>query len=315
MGFDWDAIFPYGVRRYIVPPTLRHWEGFQLAYRQPITIWRLRYMLDPEYTIEAPTWEQLLRGELPPRFRYRHFDIAKRNGGKRQIAEPGVDLKRLQHAIVEQMLRSRPLHRAVTGYRRGYSVADHVWPHVGARTIITADIRDFFPSTTRYRIRAFWRDYPLQFTDPEIQLLTNLTTYRGCLPQGAPTSPTLSNLVNHPLDARLTKLIRQSSGQYTRYADDMVFSWQTKSRPPTDFEPTVRRILREYGYHLHAQKGWQVWSRHDEAHITGVVVKRNGTVDVPDDMLAKMRALRTGDAADALVLAGYEGYLRMIRRR
>ncbi|MEM6529109.1 MAG: reverse transcriptase family protein, partial [Chloroflexota bacterium] len=190
----------------------------------------------------------------------------------------------------------------------------------GARTVITADIQDFFPSTTRYRVRQFWRNQTTyrggpQFNDAEVQLLTNLTTYRGALPQGAPTSPMLSNLINRELDVRLHKLVTQSGGRYTRYADDLVFSWQTRPRPPTDFEFTVRRILREYGYTLHPRKGWAVWSRRDEPEFTGVVLTRGGGVDVPEPMRKRIRELERSDAeSDRLQLAGYNGYRKMVQR-
>jgi RNA-directed DNA polymerase len=191
----------------------------------------------------------------------------------------------------------------------------HAWAHAGARTVITADIADFFPSTTRYRVRQYWRSHRQTTHDAEVQLLTNLTTYRGSLPQGAPTSPSLSNLVNRELDNRLNKLVTQSGGSYTRYADDMVFSWMNRHRPPSDFEFTVRRILREYGYRLNTQKGWQIWSRTDEPEITGLVLTKRGTVDIPDVMKQKMKQLaQSDDEYDTFVLSGYEGYRQMISR-
>jgi hypothetical protein len=125
----------------------------------------------------------------------------------------------------------------------------------------------------------------------------------------------LSNLVNKQLDIRLFKLVKQHNGRYTRYADDMVFSWQTRSRPPSDFEFTVRRILREYGYRLHPRKGWAVWSRNDEPQVTGLVLTKRGEVDVPDSMREIMKELRrSDDENDLFRLAGYEGYRQMLQQ-
>lgn len=276
-------------------------------------LYTVRWQIDPSY--QAPI-EELLAGRFPPRYRYRHFTIPKKDGSKRAIMEPLPPLKAMQHAILENYLMHDRPHRAAVGYRKGMSVADHAWAHAGARTIITADIQDFFPSTTRYRIRSYWRDHPrYRLNEPAVQLLTNLTTYRGSLPQGAPTSPALSNLVNKELDTRLHAIIGQSGGVYTRYADDLVFSWQGRSRPPTDFEQLIRRILREYGYTVHPKKGWNVWSREDEPEITGTVLLKNGSVDIPPTLRDHMKQLaQSRDPYDQFRLAGYEGYRQMIRR-
>lgn len=318
----WDHFLPYHVRRHLLPYQFeniwRQIKPHRYEYRRD-PIQQLRYALADHYHPPVP-YEALLRGRLPKYYRYRHFTIPKKDGTRREIAEPGVDLKKMQYRIIEQYLKREKPHRTAIAYQKGKSIADHAWAHAGAHTVITADMQDFFPSTTRYRVRQFWREQTLyagrpQFNDTEVQLLTNLTTYRGALPQGAPTSPVLSNLVNRELDARLHKLVTQSGGRYTRYADDMVFSWQTRSRPPTDFEFTVRRMLREYGYTLHPHKGWQVWSRRDEPEFTGVVLTRDGGVDVPEPMRKRIRELeRSSDETDHLQLAGYNGYRQMVQR-
>lgn len=259
------------------------------------------------------SWDELERGKLPPRFRYRHFSVPKADGSPRHLAEPGVDLKAMQYRIIEYFLHRQRPHAAAIGYRRRMSIADHAWAHAGAQTIITADIADFFPSTRRYRVRQFWKAHPFCRTAGDVQLLTNLTTYRGSLPQGAPTSPLLSNLVNRDLDARLKRLAAESGGRYTRYADDLAFSWQMRGRPPSDLEASVRRVLRDAGYRLHPRKGWQVWSRGDEPEITGVVLTQDGRVDLPPALLATMRDLARQDPTDPR-LAGYDGYRQMVTR-
>ncbi|MEO0564823.1 MAG: reverse transcriptase domain-containing protein, partial [Chloroflexota bacterium] len=279
----------------------------------PNNTFGVRYRLSETAYLEP--WDELERGVLPPRFRYRHFTVPKKDGSPRELAEPGAALKAMQYKIIENFLAHAKPHHSAVGYRRGHSIADHAWAHAGARTIITADIADFFPSTKRYRVRQYWKDHRYVHNSQEITLLTNLTTYRGSLPQGAPTSPMLSNLVNVELDRRLHKLVTESGGAYTRYADDIAFSWRARARPPSDFEGVVRRVLREYGYRLHSgDKGWAVWSRKDEPEITGVRLTRSGGVDLPEPMLRHMRELaRSGD--DPSRLAGYQGYRQMIRGR
>ncbi len=309
-----NALFHYPLQQMWANIQPRRYEYIQ----DPL--YRLRYLLTTGYSRQVP-YDALLRGKLPPRYRYRHFTTPKKDGTRRKLAEPGVDLKAMQHTILANLLASDIPHQATVGYRKGMSVADHAWPHAGARTIITADIQDFFPSTKRYRVRQYWHSYvnrywhPQELNDHEVQLLTNLTTYLGALPQGAPTSPALSNLVNKAMDARLYNIAAHSGGRYTRYADDIVFSWRLQTRPPSDFEGTVRRVLREYGYRLHPRKGWHVWSRTDEPEFTGVVLTAGGGVDVPPSMRRLMEGLAASDDPyDWHRLQGYKGYRQMVQR-
>jgi hypothetical protein len=309
-----DDFLPYHLRYALIPqPMQRMWGAIvQRTYPEvPAQLQRFQYQLFG-YAYNAHM-RPLLNGELPPRYRYRHFTVPKADGTLREIAEPGVDLKAVQYKILGLYLAKEKPHPAAIGYRRHKSAADHAWAHAGAQTIITADIEDFFPSTTRYRVRQLWKEHSQQFNDLEVTLLTNLTTYRGALPQGAPTSPVLSNLVNVGLDVRLAALAKQTGATYTRYADDLAFSWKMRPNPPADFERAVRRTLHDFGYRLHPRKGWQVWSRADEPQITGGVLKRNGTVDIAPELLQTMATLEA--AGDSARLMGYRGYRQMMTQR
>jgi hypothetical protein len=285
-------------------PPVKHpyeWPLYTLA------TYRLGLSMDAAYQLMDGGW-------MPPRFRYRHFNIPKKDGSAREIVEPGPLLKAVQRKILRLYLSKPKPHPAALGFRRKKSIADHAWAHAGAATVITADIEDFFPNTTRQRVKSWW--HAQGFSTLETRLLTSLTTYRGSLPQGAPTSPALSNLVNAEMDAALDRRARQSGGTYTRYADDLVFSWPHGWEPPADFEQAVRAVLREYGYRLHPRKGWHIWRRREEPEITGVHLTRQGTVDIPDSMRRIIRQLaRSDDERDQERLAGYIGYEQMITRR
>lgn len=290
----------FGIPTLYQPPVKHQWEWalYMMTYR-------LGLNLDMAYRLMEP-------GPLPARYRYRHFTVPKQDGTRREIVEPGPNLKAIQRRILQLYLNTLKPHPAALGFRRKKSIADHARAHAGAALIITADIQDFFPNTNRQRIKTFWRQQG--FSTLEVRLLTALTTYRGALPQGAPTSPPLSNLVNYELDAALDRRVKQSGGTYTRYADDMVFSWPDLAYPPADFEQTVRALLREVGYSLHPRKGWRVWVRRDEPQVTGVVLKCDGSVDIPDSMRRIMRELaRSDNPDDRARLAGYQGYQSMIR--
>ncbi len=251
----------------------------------------------------------LERDSLYPDLRYRHFSKPKADGTPRKLAEPDSRLKDIQQQIRKQYLKRAPAHPAAVGFRRKKSTADHAAAHAGAHTIVTADMVDFFPNTRAHRVESWWATIFPDFPDAA-RLYTLLTTYKDSLPQGAPTSPDLSNLVNFDLDAALERRVKNSGGVYTRYCDDLAFSWRGRSDMPSDFEAGVRGALGEYGYRLHE---WQVFAGHDEPELTGIVLKRNGSLDLPDDMRQTMRQLaRSGDTAR---LDGYRAYEHMVKRR
>ncbi len=257
--------------------------------------------------------ELLAAGSLHPHFHYRHFTKPKKGGGHREIVEPDIKLKRVQREILARYLETEQPHPAAIAYRKKKSIADHVWAHAGAEVLVTADVQDFFPSTREARVQDWWRE---RVADDLARLLTLLTTYRGELPQGAPTSPGLSNLVNCELDERLTGRASAAGARYTRYCDDMVFSWREGSGPPSDFENSVRAVLHEFGYTLHLEKGWRVYHRRDEPEITGVILTRHGRVCLPDNLRRAMRALtHSKDPRDARRLAGYQGFQAMVTKR
>jgi hypothetical protein len=252
-------------------------------------------------------------GTLAPHFHYRRFFKPKRDGGRRELAEPDPTLKRIQYEIISRYFGLEQIHPAAVAYQRGKSTADHIWAHAGAQVIVLADIEDFFPNTRAARIEDWWRG---RVDDDTARLLTILTTDRGGLPQGAPTSPGLSNFVNRELDAHLTQRAAVAGARYTRYCDDLAFSWAVGWGPPSGFEPGVRAALNEFGYTLHPAKGWLVSTRRDEPEVTGAVLARSGGVRVPERLQRAMRALaRSSDPRTADRLRGYEGYAAMITRR
>jgi hypothetical protein len=252
-------------------------------------------------------------GSLHPHFRYRLFSKPKKGGGLRAIVEPDPRLKQVQRAVIAHFFKVERPHPAAVAYREKRSVADHVWPHAGAEVLVAADVADFFPATQAWRVEAWWRE---RVEDGPARLLTLLTTYRGGLPQGAPTSPALSNFLNRELDERLARRAEAAGACYTRYCDDMAFSWRRGPGPPADFENGVRATLHEYGYVLHPEKGWRVYRRRDEPEITGVILTRHGGVRLPDRMRQTMRALAwSRDPRDADRLGGYRGYEAMVRKR
>lgn len=152
--------------------------------------------------------EEELRAVRPA---YRRFRIPKRSGGMREVAAPEKPLKTLQRRILRRLLNRLPCHPHVTGFERGRSIATNAAQHLGKSVVVRMDIRDFFASTRSVRVEHFFRR--IGWSSKAAQLLVHLCTDRGGLPQGAPTSPRLANLVNYRLDARLAALAAKEIGR------------------------------------------------------------------------------------------------------
>jgi RNA-directed DNA polymerase len=142
-------------------------------------------------------------GAAPARH-YTTFRIPKRNGGSREISAPRPALKHVQLWIHTALLSALIPHEASHGFAPGRSIVTNASPHVGAELILKLDLRDFFPSISRRQVQGIFRR--AGYTVPVARLLTSLTTFGGGLPQGAPTSPALANLVAYGMDARLTRI-------------------------------------------------------------------------------------------------------------
>jgi RNA-directed DNA polymerase len=220
---------------------------------------------------------------------YRELKLPKKSGGTRTIHAPDDNLKNLQRTILRRVLGGLSAHPAAMGFERGQSIATNAAVHVGKAVILKMDLRDFFMRTTAKRVRAYF--VKIGWGGEAADALVRLTTHRGGLPQGAPTSPRLSNLVNYGLDARLFALGMKVGATYTRYADDMTFSI------PDDHRMTVAQLIlvtrdavKEYGYQLHTDKKLRILRRHDRMTVTGLVC--NQTLNLPREMRRKLRAVQ-----------------------
>jgi hypothetical protein len=220
----------------------------------------------------------------------------KPDGSVRLLEAPKRRLKALQTVVLRKILELIPVHEAAHGFRRGHSIRTFAAPHVGRHVVLRVDIRQFFPSITRARILALWMaaGYP----EPVALRLAALCTTRmpvGALetlpvtmspeskfalrqrheiphlPQGAPTSPTLANLVAFKLDCRLSGLAISAGATYTRYADDLLFSGDA------DFAAGAERLLAKVGAIL-IEEGFEANMRKNRVQRRGVSQRAVGMV-------------------------------------
>ncbi len=220
---------------------------------------------------------------------YTRFNIPKRSGGTREILAPVPELKKLQRQLLRRVLAKLKAHPNVTGFERNFSIVSNAVPHVDKEIVIHLDLKDFFTSTTAKRIEQFFR--AIGWNSDAAELLTELVTYKGSLPQGAPTSPRLSTLVNFKMDTRLTALAEKFDADYTRYADDLTFSLNRVAGEvrANEIIHAVKEIARDEGYALHMHKKLRISRKHDRQIVTGLVV--NKKVNLPRSRRRWLRAV------------------------
>ena len=253
---------------------------------------------------------------------YVEFEIDKATGGKRRIAAPRAELKRVQRILLEQILSRVPVHEACHGFVPGRSVVTNATPHQKASVVIKMDLRDFFPSVHYRRVAGLFRR--LGYSETIANLLAGLTTHRpvlddgtvvwpGALPQGAPTSPAIANLVARSLDRRLAGLAARIGGRYTRYADDLTFSFAAEPEIGIGrFCWWVDQICQQEGFVENVSKR-RILRRGNQQRVTGVVV--NSGLFVPREARRRFRAIlhncrKNGVAAEARGREDFTDYLR-----
>lgn len=271
---------------------------------------------------------------------YRRFAIPKKAGGVRVISAPMPRLKRLQRWLLDSVLSHVEVHDAAHGFREGRSIVSNAKAHVGARVVVNMDLSDFFPGVLFPRVKGMFRalgygDFvasvlALVATEPDIQtvLLDGRTFYVAegprRLPQGAPTSPAVTNVLCRRLDRRLFLAARKLGFVYTRYADDLTFSAHDDASAGRTGQllAQARFIVEEEGFTPHPKKT-RVLRRGRRQEVTGIVV--NDGLGVEREKLRKFRALlhaiRTtgiegktwGDSPDVLASArGFASYVAMV---
>ncbi|MFN0318583.1 MAG: reverse transcriptase domain-containing protein [Burkholderiales bacterium] len=156
--------------------------------------------------------------------KYTTFYIPKKSGGQRQITAPITSLKIIQqklHYILQLYYQPRP---SAHGFVRERSILTNAREHVGKRYVLNLDLADFFPSINLGRVRGLFMSKPFNFNAKVATVLAQICCYEGRLPQGAPTSPIVSNMICAKMDGQLQRLAQKLRCTYTRYVDDITFS-------------------------------------------------------------------------------------------
>ena len=216
---------------------------------------------------------------------YHTYLLPKKAGGTRTITAPTNALKYLQRRLMVNGFRHIKLAKAAHGFRPEHSILTNAETHVSRALVVNVDIHRFFDSTSRDLIFRATRELANgQLSTRARQFVTDICTYRGALPTGAPTSPYIGNIVLRRVDRAIETLCEPRNIAYSRYADDLTLSGGEEVKT---LLPFVRQALRELGYTLDARKT-QLYRRGRRQVVTGVVV--NDRANLPRRIRKNLRA-------------------------
>jgi retron-type reverse transcriptase len=247
---------------------------------------------------------------------YRRYTIPKSNGKSREILQPCKDLKALQSWILRNILDGLAPTPYATAYVKDKNLLHNVSPHSANRYFLCLDLEDFFPSISDGRVANIFR--LIGYSRRAAFFLSALCTYDGGLPQGAVTSPALSNLVAAKLDRRIAGFTSRRNIVYTRYADDITLSSNNPARLCKAMH-TVIRIIENERFSVNAEKTRMVGPRR-QCRVTGLVKntdeprfgigrhKKRQMRAIMHNLLIKGKTDRKYDSADSII--GWLSFLK-----
>jgi RNA-directed DNA polymerase len=271
---------------------------------------------------------------------YRRWLVPKRDGSSRLISAPKEELKAAQRWIMREVTEHLPVHGAAHGFIKGRSILTNAVVHADAKVVVKFDILGFYPTVTMRRVRGLLRRAGLTeqvstlmallaTESPREEVETHgkkhyVATGPRSLPQGAPTSPSITNALCFRLDCRLSGLARKLGARYTRYADDLTFSWHGEATHIGSLMRAVTMIVAAEGFKIHTKKT-RVMRNGSRQKVTGLVVNKapDGVPEarVPRTTVRHLRAAiknrelgRPGKGESLEHLAGLAAFVMMSDR-
>jgi len=224
--------------------------------------------------------------KVPQAKKYSLFQIRKRAGGARRISAPQTALKSLQRKLNQVLQAVYVARDCVHGFVNERSIVTNARPHVRQKHILNIDLADFFPSINFGRVRGVFMARPYRLPANVATILAQICCHHNELPQGAPTSPIVANMICSKLDNELRRLSQSCRCVYTRYADDLSFSTSLSAFPAelasvdgkeVRLSVRLREIIHGNGFAINPNKVRLVDRRHKQ-EVTGLVVNRHANV-------------------------------------
>jgi len=239
----------------------------------------------------------------PESQKYGSFEIPKKTGGTRKICAPVTRIKILQaklNFILQRAYRRKP---SVHGFVYERSIVSNAVMHMGREYVLNVDLMDFFPSINMGRVYGMFKSKPYRLPEKVAGVLAKLCTFDNQLPQGAPSSPIVSNMICARLDGELHRLASSYDCRYTRYADDLTFSTDrpkfpkalalSKSsaipiRPKAEIGTDLNAVIEANGFKVNPKKVW-LQPANARQCVTGLTV--NEFPNVSRKYVSQIRAM------------------------
>ena len=233
--------------------------------------------------------EVMLKYLYSKAIKYRSFNIDKKNGKKRKIVAPVNKLKNLQYKVKEALEVFYTPKLCNNGFIKKRNVVTNAIPHLRKEFVLNIDLNDYFGSITFGRVKRLFQSYPLELNHSVATVLAHICCYKGTLPQGAPTSPIVSNMITYKLDNALRTLALSCSCSYSRYADDITFSFTNRERSlPREVAfyrneklvlgEQLKKIIEENGFSINDDKT-RMQHRTQRQSVTNITVNEKINVN------------------------------------
>lgn len=216
--------------------------------------------------------------------RYFTFPLKKKNGGERLISQPSKKLKFVQRWLARRVFGKFDIHPCAFAYRRRLSISDNAGAHLGKRYLLKMDFLDFFPSISEDRIIKLLHSnkhrFPA-FSDEDFGLIAHAVCFREALSIGAPSSPIISNCIMHKYDDIMYEFCHSHDVVYTRYADDLTFSTNSRGVLDTIYNHVhaLSFIHTEPFLHVNEKKTLYL-SKKSRMTVTGLTLTPQGHISI-----------------------------------
>ncbi|MCH8205897.1 MAG: RNA-directed DNA polymerase [Chloroflexi bacterium] len=221
--------------------------------------------------------------------RYISFDIRKKSGGLRQIHAPVSGLKIIQRKLNQVLNAVYQPKAGVYGFTPGRNIVQNAQKHRNRRYVFNVDLSDFFPSIHFGRVMGLLMAVPYGLSRDVAKVLAQICCHQGKLPQGAPTSPVISNMICAKMDSQLKRLAGEVKCVYTRYADDLTFSTSLGTFPDfiaryfegdpgvVEIGPRLKQIIQSNGFDINEDKV-RLQLKNSRQEVTGLTVNERPNV-------------------------------------
>jgi RNA-directed DNA polymerase len=211
--------------------------------------------------------------------KYTVFPVRKKSGGYRQISAPVTALKIIQQKLNQVLLNVYQPKPSVHSYVLGRSIVTNAERHCEKRYVFNIDLKDFFPSINYGRVRGMFMAIPYECDEAVATVLAQICCFNNQLPQGAPSSPIVSNMICAKMDTQLQRLARRHRSFYTRYADDITFSTNLRNFPfalagvnaagQVEVGPELLQVIQDNGFEVNPDKV-RLRTRNRRQEVTGL---------------------------------------------